>query len=142
MSDYDTDILTWSEHQAALLRRLGAGEKVNGLIDWDNVAEEVAAVGRSQLAQVKSLLIQALAYRLKVQARPMSRDVPHWRAEALRFRIDAADVFSPGMRQRIDVGDLYTKALRIVRQTMDGQPPLPLPAACSDTLYDLLSVDA
>ncbi len=29
MSDYDSDILEWSEHQAALLKRRAAGEFVN-----------------------------------------------------------------------------------------------------------------
>ena len=29
MSDYDTDLLIWSEHQADLLRRLAAGEPMN-----------------------------------------------------------------------------------------------------------------
>ncbi len=57
MSDYDTDILTWSERQADLLRRVGAGEKINDQVDWKNIAEEVETMGRSQPAQVKSLLI-------------------------------------------------------------------------------------
>jgi Domain of unknown function DUF29 len=138
MSDYDTDILTWSERQAALLRRIGAGEKVNDQVDWENVAEEVESVGRSQLAQVKSLLIQALAHMLKAEAWPLSREVPHWRAEAVRFRIDAADVFAPSMRQRIDVADLYAKALRILPETIDGVPPLPVPDVCPVTLDELL----
>jgi hypothetical protein len=139
MSEYDSDILAWSERQAVLLRRIGAGEKVNDQVDWDNVAEEVESVGRSQLAQVKSLLIQALAHMLKADAWPHSREVPHWRAEALRFRIDAADIFSPGMRQRIDVKDLYAKALRIMPETIDGQPPLLVSAECPVTLDDLLT---
>ena len=34
MSDlYDNDILLWSEREAALLRRLAAGERVNDQID-------------------------------------------------------------------------------------------------------------
>ena len=34
MSDlYEADILLWSEQQAALLRRLAAGERVNEQID-------------------------------------------------------------------------------------------------------------
>ena len=46
MSDYDTDILTWSERQATLLRRRAAGELVNDAeIDWPNVAEEIESVG-------------------------------------------------------------------------------------------------
>jgi hypothetical protein len=34
MSDYDTDLLLWSERQAALLRRAAAGEQVNDQVDW------------------------------------------------------------------------------------------------------------
>jgi hypothetical protein len=33
MSDYDTDTVTWSEHQADVLRRLAAGERVNDQVD-------------------------------------------------------------------------------------------------------------
>jgi hypothetical protein len=52
MSDYDSDILSWSEQQSALLRRLARGEKVNAQIDWENVVEEVESVGREQLHAV------------------------------------------------------------------------------------------
>jgi hypothetical protein len=58
MSDlYDTDILEWSDHQAALLRRVAAGERVNE-VDWPNIIEEVESVGREQLHAVESLLVQ------------------------------------------------------------------------------------
>src|SRR6516164_8470948 len=41
MSEYDTDILGWSEHQAALLRRRAAGELANDEgLDWLNLAED------------------------------------------------------------------------------------------------------
>jgi hypothetical protein len=37
MSDlYEADILMWSEHQAELLRRMAAGERVNDQVDWTN----------------------------------------------------------------------------------------------------------
>jgi hypothetical protein len=139
MSDYETDILTWSERQAALLRRVGAGEKVNDQVDWDNVAEEVESAGRSQLAQVKSLLVQAIAHMLKAEAWPHSRHVPHWRAEARGFRGDASDIFTPSMRQRIDVAELYARALRRLPERIDDQEPLPVPARCPLTLDELLS---
>ena len=55
MSDlYDADILLWSEHQAALLKRLAAGERLNERPDWANIIEEMESVGRSQLSTVKS----------------------------------------------------------------------------------------
>jgi hypothetical protein len=42
-SDYETDILLWSERQAELLR----SRAVNAL-DWDNLAEEIVDVGRDE----------------------------------------------------------------------------------------------
>ena len=48
MSDYDNDILLWGERQGALLRRRAAGELVNEReFDWQNIAEEVESLGRS-----------------------------------------------------------------------------------------------
>ncbi len=88
---YDTDVLGWSEHQAALLRRHAVGQLSNETPDWANIIEEVESVGRSQLSAVKSLLAQALTHDLKCDAWPLAPYVPHWRAEARGFR---------GMRQR------------------------------------------
>jgi Domain of unknown function DUF29 len=95
-------------------------------------------VGRSQLSAIQSGLRQALIHMLKADAWPLSRDVPHWRAEARRFRDDAAEAFTPSMRQRIDLAKLYARALRATPETIDGQPPLPMPQAGPMTLDDLL----
>ncbi len=138
MSEYDADILMWSEHQADLLRRVAAGEPVNEPLDWTNIIEEVADVGRNSLRACRSLLLKALLHDLKVQAWPLSRDVPHWRSEARVARINAADAYSPSMRQRIDVAELYAKALRAMPDTIDGQPPLAIAPTCSVTLDELL----
>lgn len=140
MSEYDSDILNWSEHQAALLRRRAAGELVNEAeLDWSNIAEEIESVGSEQLFQVESLLMQALRHMLKAEAWPLSRDVPHWQAEARVFRGDAARRFVPSMRQRIDMARVYRRALRAMPETMDGQQPLPVPDVCPVTLDELLA---
>jgi hypothetical protein len=143
MSDlYDDDILLWSEHQADLLRRRAAGELVNEAeLDWPNIAEEIESVGNEQLHAVESFLVQALLHDLKATAWPLSRDVPHWHAEARRFRGDAASRFAPSMRQRIDMAKVYHRALRAMPETMDDQPPLPVPESCPVTLDDLLAED-
>jgi len=140
MSDlYDTDVLAWSEHQAALLRRLAAGERVNDAdLDWPNIAEEIESVGNEQVHAVRSLLIQAMLHDLKAEAWPLAREVPHWRAEARRFRADAADRYTPSMRQKIDLPRLYRRALNAVPESMDGQKPLPVPAVCPFTNVDKL----
>jgi hypothetical protein len=142
MSDYDTDILTWSERQAALLRRLAAGGLANDAeLDWPNIAEEIDDVGRSELRSCRSLLRQALRHMLKAQAWPLSRDAPTWRADAVDFRRQAKDAFTPSMRQKINVADLYADALAALPETIDDQPPLPVEPECRVTLDDLLSGD-
>jgi hypothetical protein len=90
---YDSDILLWSERQAALLRRRAAGELVNDA------------------------------------------------AEAVRFRQEALDLCSPSMRQRLDLGRMYGRAVRQLPDTIGGQDPLPIPATCPATLDELLAED-
>ena len=135
---YDVDVLEWSEHQARLLRHHAAGEPANEAPDWANIIEEIESVGREQMHAVESLLVQALVHDLKSEAWPLSREVPGWRAEARRFRGDAADRFTPSMRQRLDVARIYRRALRAMPDSIDGQPPLPVPTVCPVTLDELL----
>jgi hypothetical protein len=139
VSDYDNDVLVWSEQQAALLRRHAAGERVNdGAIDWPNIIEEIEDVGRSELRSVESLLVQALRHMLKAEAWPLSRDAPNWRADAVDFRRQARRRFVPSMRQRIDLAELCADAIAALPDSQDGQPPLPVPQICPVTLAELL----
>jgi len=133
---YDADILLWSEQQSKLLRRRAANA-----LDWDNLAEEIADVGRSELHSVMSHLRLALLHDLKAEAWPLARDEPHWRAEARLHRDQARDRFTPGMAQRIDIAKLYRQARRGLPETIDGTNPLPLPASCPVTLEEMLSED-
>jgi len=141
MSDYDTDILLWSGRQAELLRRVTAGEPVNEAPDWPNIVEEIESVGDEQLHTVTSLLLHALVHMLTAKAWPLSHEVPHWQSEARRFRADAADRYSPSMRQRLDMARIYRRALHVMPETIDGQPPLPAPEVCPVSLDALLGDD-
>ncbi|MBV9117199.1 MAG: DUF29 family protein, partial [Acetobacteraceae bacterium] len=120
------------------LRRHAAADRSNDAIDWANIIEEIESVGREQLHAVESLLLQSLLHMLKAEAWPVSRDAPHWRAEARLFRRQARRRFAPSMRQRIDLAGIYADALAGLPETMDGQPPLPVPTECPVTLDALL----
>lgn len=141
MSEYDSDILTWSEHQSALLRRLARGEKLNAEIDWENVVEEIESVGREQLHAVESLLLQAIVHMLKARSWPNARDAGVWLADSMNFRAQAANRFVPSMRQRIDLARLYRQARRALPPTMEGVVPWPVPDECPLSLDALLSED-
>jgi hypothetical protein len=137
---YEADVLEWSERQAALLRRRAAGELVNEAeLDWPNIAEEIEAVGREQLHAVESLLMQALVHMLKADAWPRSCDAPTWHGDARGFRARARRRFVPSIEQRIDFPAIYADAVRSLPDTIDGQPPLPVPETCPCTLDELLS---
>jgi hypothetical protein len=96
-------------------------------------------VGRSSLRAVRSHLLQALLHELKVKAWPNSRDVPHWRAETRLHRDQARDDYLASMASKIDVAKLYGQALRGMPETIDGQPPEPMPNLCPVTLEELLA---
>jgi hypothetical protein len=80
MSDlYDTDIVIWSERQAALLRRMAAGERVNDQVDWENVAEEIEALGVSDRRELRNRVRTILVHLLKLEVSPAAEPRPGWR---------------------------------------------------------------
>ena len=103
---YHRDVLAWSEHQADLLRRVGRGERVSD-IDWDLVAEEIADLGLSELHSVESFLELMLVHLLKIYGWPDSQSVGHWRVEIDAFQVRHERRYTPFMRQRVDIDQLY-----------------------------------
>jgi hypothetical protein len=91
-SDYDIDILTWSERQADLLRRVGAGEAVNAQVDWDNLAEEIEDVGKSLRRDLDSRITTILDHLLKLEASPAAAPRANWRVTILEQRDAVADI--------------------------------------------------
>lgn len=134
---YNRDVLAWSEHQADLLRRLGRGERVNG-VDWEQVAEEIEDVGLSELHSVESFLLQILIHLLKIHGWPDSPSVRHWGSEIPVFQAGMRRRFAPSMRQRIDLTAIYADAVEALEdEQFDGLSPRPWPAVCPFTLDQL-----
>jgi len=135
---YTADILRWSGQQADLLRRLARGERVNDAIDWQNVAEEVESVGRSELHAVESLLSLAISHLLKAHCWP-DGPTQHWQHEAVTFLRGARRRFAPSMRQNLDLGALYdAEAEDVLAYVIAGRVPAPLPAKVPWSLDDLI----
>jgi len=130
---YRDDFFTWTQDQAERLRSLGPGQRSNGL-DPDHLAEEIGDLGNSELRAVESALMRAFQHFLKMLLFPEDQAQTHWRVEATAFLIDAQSHFSPGMRQRIDLEQIWDRALRLVSplcraaglETPEARCPLPL----------------
>ena len=130
---YDDDIVTWADEQATALRALAARSDLSNAVDWENVAEEIESVGRSQVRAVESLLIQALTPLIKQASAPIAPATSHWRQETLTFQQAASLRFEPSMRRRLCWDQIWAIA-RINAEAnllVYGQELLPnLPSTC------------
>ncbi len=135
---YEKDALAWAEQQSDLLSRFAADGRLNADIDWEHVIEEVRDVGLSELRRCESLLTRAMTHLLKIHMWPDSQSVAHWRGGIASFLVGARRNFTPSMRQRIDMADLYADALYAARVEA-GTAGEKLPEACPFTQNDLLA---
>lgn len=136
---YERDFLVWSETQASLLRQLAAGQRPNETLDWARLSEEVEDLGRAELNACEALLLQAMLHLLKLHGFPDDRACNHWRAETAGFLIGARRRFTPSMRQRLRLGDIYQNAKRLLDLEYGGSARRP--ESCPFVLDDLLAED-
>lgn len=109
MSDlYDTDTYGWALKQAEALRRRSANE-----VDWDNVAEEIESVGKSEARELYSryvvLLTHLLKWSLQAELRGASWEITiKTQRELIRRHLDK----NPSLRPRRDelLGEAYFEA--------------------------------
>jgi Domain of unknown function DUF29 len=118
---YDDDILLWSEQQAAAIRRLGTTRRdLPNELDIENVAEEIESVGRSELAAVESHLQLICVHLMKLLVEPDAGSKRHWRSEIAAFHSEIRRRYSPSMRQRIDIDEIWRSAREQSMLAYDG----------------------
>jgi hypothetical protein len=99
---YDQDLVRWSEEQARALRA-AANAGWNAPIDWENVAEEIESLGRSDRRALASHIAIAIEHLLKLQASPSTMPPRGWKDSIIRARreIDRLLAESPSLRREI-----------------------------------------
>jgi len=116
VSEYETDTVLWSAHQADLLRRLAAGERVNDQVDWENVAEEIDSVGRSQRIALASHVRVVLEHLMKLQASPTREPRRGWEDTVRRARADIDDLLEDSPSLRPILNTVIARALPRARE--------------------------
>jgi branched-subunit amino acid aminotransferase/4-amino-4-deoxychorismate lyase len=99
---YDGDLALWAEDQARVLRS-AARARINVPVDWDNVAEEIESLGKSQGRELASRIRNVLVRLMKLQASPATDPRAGWRATVRRERAEIEDVLkdSPSLRPTV-----------------------------------------
>ena len=95
---YDTDYLAWIEQQAAALRARGGGANA---LDYDNLAEEIEDLGKSEFNACQSFVERIIEHLLKLQFSSEVEPRPHWRGEILAFRDQLQDRLTRTLENRL-----------------------------------------
>ena len=141
---YDDDFYAWTQEQARLLRE-AARERLNTPIDFENLAEEIETVGRSEVKALSSALMRVIEHLLKLEHSPAWEPRAGWRTSVLNHRIEAIEELeaSPSLRRRLDLDRAHRHARRLASDGLarDGLAGHELPPDCPYTLDQLLDED-
>jgi hypothetical protein len=126
---YDQDLVLWSEAQARALRA-AAGAGWNAPIDWENVAEEIESLGRSERHALASHIAVVIEHLLKLQVSPAQEPVRGWRDTIRRARgeIERKLEESPSLRREV-AGLIARETVRmraLVRANLEDHAEHPL----------------
>ena len=131
----DDDFYAWLLDQASALRRLQPDS-----LDWENLAEELEAMGRSEENGLESYLVVLLKHLLKWRYQPEKR-TGSWEAsiENSREQISRRLQRSPSLKSKQD--EVFLVAYRLARRRAGAQMgmrkqewEIQLPASCEWSL--------
>ena len=140
---YDTDFYGWTQDQAAKLRRLQA-ERANSDLDFENIAEEIDSLGRSDRRQLVNRLEELDNHLLKLAFSLAWEPRRQWKNSVKGQRIDIAELLdeSPSLKPLLPeaLAKAHRTALRsfsdekLIKLTM----PEHLPSTCPFDLDQML----
>jgi Domain of unknown function DUF29 len=103
---YDEDFVRWTEEQAAALRRAASlppaeARGSNVPPDWENLAEEIESLGKSDRRELRSQITRILRHLLKLEASPAAEPRAGWRSTIREARSEIEGVLedSPSLRR-------------------------------------------
>jgi hypothetical protein len=117
---YDEDFVLWSEQQADALRA-AAGGAINQPIDWENVAEEIDSLARSERRELKSQIRRVIEHLLKLEYSRATDPRMGWTEsiDDARSDIEAVLEDSPSLKNEIEAAiaaELKRGSRRAVRE--------------------------
>jgi hypothetical protein len=128
-SIYDQDLVRWSEEQARALRE-AASAGWNAPIDWENVAEEIESLGKSDRRALASHIAIVIEHLLKIQTSPAREPVRGWMDTIRRARREIERLLKESPSLRREIADMMTEEFPGARTMVEanlrdyGEQPL------------------
>ena len=99
---YEDDFLLWTKEQANLLRE-AARRGVNFPLDWENLAEEIESLGRSERRELRNRLDTIIEHLLKLEHAQVSEPRRGWQETVFRERraVEAVLEDNPSLRREV-----------------------------------------
>ena len=133
---YESDLYEWTKEQADALRRRAANA-----LDWDNLAEEIEALGGSNVDRIESRLENLILHLLKWKYQP-ELQCGSWRGSIFeaRHRIERLIKKNPSLNPY--PGQYLPEAYPVARRRALAETGLlRLPEACPWTIEEILDGD-
>lgn len=140
---YETDFVAWTTEQGRAIRDAGT-RRLNAPIDWENVAEEIESLGRSERRELQSRIGTVIEHLLKLELSPAFDPAASWRDTVRRARRQIQQVLkeSPSLRPEVPgmVASELTGMKRLVAAAMAdyGESPVRDPSGLTYTEAEIL----
>lgn len=119
---YDEDFFAWTKEQAETLRSAAKGGS-NRKLDWENLAEEIESLGKSDRRELSSRLSIIIEHLIKLEHSPAKYPRNRWRQTIRRERLDIERVLndSPSLRNEVPrlITELMNRAVDIAIGELD-----------------------
>lgn len=112
---YERDFVRWSEEQVSALRAAGAA-RPNLPLDWDHLAEEIDALGKSVRSELRSRLATIIEHLFKLEISSAIDPRPGWIETVRRERIEVEALLDDNPSLRADLSDSLEAADRKARK--------------------------
>lgn len=135
---YEADFHAWAREQAARLRDLRPNS-----IDWENVAEEIESLGRSDKRQIESRLKVLLVHLLKARFQP-GKDKPGWKSTVREQRRGIAKLIKESPSLKSHPSSVMNEEYGHAREDAADETGLDLesfPEECPFTIAQILDID-
>jgi hypothetical protein len=135
---YNADFYRWTQEQGDALRNRRIAD-----VDWENVAEEIESLGRSDKRSIEGNLAIVLLHLLKWQHQSDKRK-GGWKSSIIEHRVRLLKLIAESPSLRAYPGEVLPEEYGFARQKASDETGLPeshFPESCPFTIQQVMDHD-